>query len=665
MFLLNMYHKVTNSSQLEFYRLISKIATMFAYVQQENYEDSINDALKSLAEFVKADRVYIFQYDFENNTCSNTFEYCRRAISSEITNLQDVPLEGIMDWVGAHQTGEALYIPDVGKLLKTNRVREILEPQGVKSLITIPLYMQEELYGFLGFDSVLYKRKYTKFEQSLLQEFSSLLIGVIKRIEMERKLEKEKQKIEYIIEAADLGVWEWDCETNHVKYNQKWADMVGYKLDELNPNLDTWKNLTNPQDLAISINKVQSLIRDESNKYVSEFRMKHKDGHTVWIKDSGKIIERKNGKPKVLLGAHIDISEIKQQQQQLQIITKAMEYSPAAVVITNEFAEIEFVNTKFTEMTGYSIEDVKGKNPKVLKSGMHDLQFYSNMWHVLTCGKSWRGEFYNKRKNGETYWESALIAPVQDSKMKTTHYIAIKTDITEKKNQELMLQQQRMQLEKDIKSKVDEADSAQKAAIIALAKLTEARDYGTGKHVERVQHLCKVLATELMRTDQYQHYIDSAYLEDIFFASALHDIGKINIPDCILLKPSKLSEDEFDIMKNHVNIGAEILSEMVRQAPSRKIIMSARIAKYHHERWDGTGYVKKLKGENIPLEARIMSLVDVYDALRSSRPYKIEYPHTKTMEIIIDESGKQFDPDIVSAFLRINTQFEVIFDSFV
>lgn len=638
---------------------------MFAYVQQENYEDSINDALKSLAEFVKADRVYIFQYDFENNTCSNTFEYCRRAISSEITNLQDVPLEGIMDWVGAHQTGEALYIPDVGKLLKTNRVREILEPQGVKSLITIPLYMQEELYGFLGFDSVLYKRKYTKFEQSLLQEFSSLLIGVIKRIEMERKLEKEKQKIEYIIEAADLGVWEWDCETNHVKYNQKWADMVGYKLDELNPNLDTWKNLTNPQDLAISINKVQSLIRDESNKYVSEFRMKHKDGHTVWIKDSGKIIERKNGKPKVLLGAHIDISEIKQQQQQLQIITKAMEYSPAAVVITNEFAEIEFVNTKFTEMTGYSIEDVKGKNPKVLKSGMHDLQFYSNMWHVLTCGKSWRGEFYNKRKNGETYWESALIAPVQDSKMKTTHYIAIKTDITEKKNQELMLQQQRMQLEKDIKSKVDEADSAQKAAIIALAKLTEARDYGTGKHVERVQHLCKVLATELMRTDQYQHYIDSAYLEDIFFASALHDIGKINIPDCILLKPSKLSEDEFDIMKNHVNIGAEILSEMVRQAPSRKIIMSARIAKYHHERWDGTGYVKKLKGENIPLEARIMSLVDVYDALRSSRPYKIEYPHTKTMEIIIDESGKQFDPDIVSAFLRINTQFEVIFDSFV
>lgn len=638
---------------------------MFAYVQQENYEDSINDALKSLAEFVKADRAYIFQYDFENNTCSNTFEYCRRAISSEIINLQDVPLEGITDWVGAHQTGEALYIPDVGKLLKTNRVREILEPQGVKSLITIPLYMQEELYGFLGFDSVLYKRKYTKFEQSLLQEFSSLLIGVIKRIEMERKLEKEKQKIEYIIEAADLGVWEWDCETNHVKYNQKWADMVGYKLDELNPNLDTWKNLTNPQDLAISINKVQSLIRDESNKYVSEFRMKHKDGHTVWIKDSGKIIERKNGKPKVLLGAHIDISEIKYQQQQLQIITKAMEYSPAAVVITNEFAEIEFVNTKFTEMTGYSIEDVKGKNPKVLKSGMHDLQFYSNMWHVLTCGKSWRGEFYNKRKNGETYWESALIAPVQDSKMKTTHYIAIKIDVTEKKNQELMLQQQRMQLEKDIKSKVDEADSAQKAAIIALAKLTEARDYGTGKHVERVQHLCKVLATELMRTDQYQHYIDSAYLEDIFFASALHDIGKINIPDCILLKPSKLSEDEFDTMKNHVNIGAEILSEMVRQAPSRKIIMSARIAKYHHERWDGTGYVKKLKGENIPLEARIMSLVDVYDALRSSRPYKIEYPHTKTMEIIIDESGKQFDPDIVSAFLRINTQFEVIFDSFV
>lgn len=141
-------------------------------------------------------------------------------------------------------------------------------------------------------------------------------------------------------------------------------------------------------------------------------------------------------------------------------------------------------------------------------------------------------------------------------------------------------------------------------------------------------------------------------------------IGKINIPDSILLKESKLDYEEFERMKSHVRIGSEILSEMARQNSRNKIIMGARIAKYHHERWDGTGYPDGLNGTEIPLEARIMSLVDVYDALRSKRPYKAGYSHSRSMEMIMEQAEKQFDPDVISAFIKVNTQFEVIFDSF-
>ena len=341
-----------------------------------------------------------------------------------------------------------------------------------------------------------------------------------------------------------------------------------------------------------------------------------------------------------------------------------MEHTPTSIVIANAEAEIEYVNPFFTKKTGYSLDEVLKQNPRILQSGKHTPDFYLDMWKQLTAGKIWQGEILNKKKNNETYWETLIIAPIPDENNTITHYVAVKNDITEIKESLLYLFEQKDELEKLIRSKIDDAETAQKSVILALAKLTESRDYGSGVHIERVQNLCRTLAKLILTIPKFRKEANKNFVEDIYYASALHDIGKITIPDSILLKPSTLTDEEFEVVKDHISSGFDILSEMARQNPQSKIVMSARIAKYHHERWDGKGYGCGLKGEEIPLEARIVALVDVYDALRSTRAYKKAYSHKEAHSIIIEQSGKHFDPVLASVFDKHNEKFEIIYDSY-
>ena len=219
------------------------------------------------------------------------------------------------------------------------------------------------------------------------------------------------------------------------------------------------------------------------------------------------------------------------------------------------------------------------------------------------------------------------------------------------------------QLEKMVEDKVREISEAQKAYTFALARLTEMRDGETGNHVERVQRACSKLAEKLRNKGMYGDIIDDLYIENIFHAASLHDIGKIGVPDGILLKPGKLTEEEFDVIKIHVTLGGSTLDLLAKNYPGNYIIqMGARIARCHHEKWDGTGYMEGLKGEEIPLSARIMAIIDVYDALRSDRPYKEGFSHEKSCEIIKKDLGTHFDPNIGRIFLENHSEFELIHD---
>ena len=220
---------------------------------------------------------------------------------------------------------------------------------------------------------------------------------------------------------------------------------------------------------------------------------------------------------------------------------------------------------------------------------------------------------------------------------------------------------ERNRLQKDLIASLENMQKAKSGTILGLAKLAEYRDEETGAHLERIREYTRVIAIELTQRPEYASYIDDEYIEDLYFSSILHDIGKVGIPDNILLKPGKLSKEEFDIIKQHPIIGGEVLKNVDREVGQQSFLSLANeIAFYHHEKWDGTGYPKGLAGEEIPLSARIVCLADVYDALTTKRVYKEAYSHEKARQIIIRYRGTHFDPLIVDAFLRNEDKFNRI-----
>ena len=203
------------------------------------------------------------------------------------------------------------------------------------------------------------------------------------------------------------------------------------------------------------------------------------------------------------------------------------------------------------------------------------------------------------------------------------------------------------------------------ATIYSLVKLSESRDCDIGAHAERVAVFCELLARYLRNIPRYKDYLNDDYINNLFKASPLHDIGKVGIPDDILLKQGKLTEEEFEVMKSHTTIGANTLKEIKKKFPDNKFLeLGINITLYHHERWDGTGYPHGLSGEEIPLSARIMAIADAYEALRSKRVYKDAYTHEESLEIIKQGAGTFYDPEMVDILIQNQAEFKEAFEKY-
>ncbi len=201
--------------------------------------------------------------------------------------------------------------------------------------------------------------------------------------------------------------------------------------------------------------------------------------------------------------------------------------------------------------------------------------------------------------------------------------------------------------------------NSRQAAIFGLARLAECRDSDTGLHLSRIRAYTHILAEELSKLPEFSSLITRRFIEEIGHSAVLHDIGKVGIPDAILQKPGKLTEEEFELMKKHTIFGSDVLAIADEETDSPSFLnLGWQIARSHHERWDARGYPDGLSGAEIPLAARIIALADVYDALTSHRVYKPPFSHKESKAIIVEESGKQFDPYVVNAFLNREEDFK-------
>ena len=254
-----------------------------------------------------------------------------------------------------------------------------------------------------------------------------------------------------------------------------------------------------------------------------------------------------------------------------------------------------------------------------------------------------------------------LIKPFDRVLLEARIFSSLKT----KSLQDRILRYQR-ELEDRIRERTRQLEITQQVTVFSLAKLAESRDNETGDHIERMRSYAYELAQALRHMEPFQRIITSDFVRQLYQACPLHDIGKVGIPDRILLKPGKLTEYEFKIMKTHALIGGDTLQAADREAGGAPFLAMGRdVAYYHHERWDGTGYPYGLSGEEIPLPARIVALADVYDALSSTRPYKKPLDHEKSKAIILEGKGTQFDPRIIEAFLACEERFIQIHQEFL
>jgi len=201
----------------------------------------------------------------------------------------------------------------------------------------------------------------------------------------------------------------------------------------------------------------------------------------------------------------------------------------------------------------------------------------------------------------------------------------------------------------------------QDVSIFCLARLAESRDEETGLHLTRIKHYCRVLCFQLVSRRAYKDYMTPKFVEDLICSSVLHDIGKVAIPDSVLMSSNKFTEKEFEVMRQHPIHGGQALDDAIERLGKESFLSTGRdIAYFHHEHWDGNGYPFGLRGNRIPLSARVVAIADVYDALTTPRRYKKAFPHEEACSIIVEARGKQFDPEIVDAFVQAESEFRTI-----
>ena len=262
----------------------------------------------------------------------------------------------------------------------------------------------------------------------------SIARDISERIKNEEALHESEEKLRTLAESVGAVLWEFDYINDNWTYLAPQVEKIlGYAPGEWS-NKKLWSDHIHPDDqkwvAEYSYQKVH-----EGKNYVIEYRFRKKDGHFVWLRDD-VVVEKKDEKSVILKGFTTDVTDLKKAEEQVMLLNRSVEHSPASIVITDKHGRIEYVNPAFTKTTGYSLQEAKGHTPGLLKSGKHSDQFYKHLWNTILTGNEWHGELLNRKNNGELYWDDVSISPIVNNKNEITHFISVREDFTERKKAE-------------------------------------------------------------------------------------------------------------------------------------------------------------------------------------------------------------------------------------
>ncbi|MEM7816645.1 MAG: diguanylate cyclase [Candidatus Aenigmatarchaeota archaeon] len=691
---------------LEFKKLIDNLSKNFINLSLEKIEEGIAEALKKIAQFVGVEHSFVFRVSQDLTVAKNIYDWRDTKIIPQKKEIVFVTNKDLPYFAERLKKLETIIIPKIEVLPKeAKKEKELLKRQKTKFLLLIPMIRNNKLTGILGFDSI--KEKKEKIDEFIptLKIVAEIFENVLERKEKEEAILESRNFLSRIFSSIQDGLSILDNNLNIIQVNptiEKWytysKPLIGKKCYEAYHLRKTpCKRCPVQRTFKTKTSSFQIVPKRSSQKKIIGWLELHSfplmDEHTKEIKGAIEYVRDITKKIKIqkkLKNLYIELSKTNKKLKKLFL--KDLQTGLYNLRYLEEIIEIEFYRAKryanplsiimididyfksINNLYGYEFGDL------VLKQfAHHDLKLlrrydilvrYGGEEFVIVSPNTSRENainlanrilnaitiynFGDNRRTVNLRLSIAVSTYPQDRTLKGMDLVKIaerlinqakekgsnrvyssvdisSSDIKETNNIKLLKRKINL-INKRAKQNLSEA-------IFAFARAIKTKDQYTGEHVENTVYYATEVARELNLSEEEIEYVKQAAI--------LHDLGKIGISEKILLKKEKLTKKEFEEIKKHPEIGADILR------PIQFLDGIIPLIFYHHERWDGKGYPTGIKGDDIPIGARIIALADVYQALTTDRPYRKAYPKSKAIEIIKKGSGTQFDPKVVDAFLKV------------
>lgn len=466
--------------------------------------------------------------------------------------------------------------------------------------------------------------------------------NLMKKIKIEKDFHMTQNYLETTINSIPDLIWYKDIKGAHIKINDGFCAAVGKTKEDCEGrgHYYIWDLKQEEYEKGEYVClETEEIVLNEKKTCLFDEQVKSKDGMRQFKTYKSPIFDENDDLVGTVGIAH-DVTDFDNINTELEIILNSL---PFGGLLTDADGKIINVNEKFIEYFRIDRENIL----------YNDYSDFHN--RVLALPTDDSGQ--QNTKIHLKHEEQDLILELQETIIfdvfhNEVGHFCIYRDITEREKHLDFMKNYQKNLEADVRAQVKLNQTFQQNMIISFADIISSRDTFTGGHIKRTSKYVEILVNAMRKEPPYNTTMDDSFVDHLYLSAPLHDIGKISIPDVVLLKPGKYTPTEYEIMKLHANLGGEILDNIMPDLnDSEYYRLSKDMATCHHERWDGTGYPRGLKEEEIPLCARIMAVADVFDALTSKRPYKDAFPIEEARSIIAKGKGNHFDPTIVDIFL--------------
>jgi diguanylate cyclase (GGDEF)-like protein/PAS domain S-box-containing protein len=637
--------------QLEFEKMVADISSAFVGTAGKSIDEAINHALELSGLFFEADRSYVCRFSKDWQSMNNTHEWCAADISPMLERNQNFLLENTPWWASQLRRRDCVYVPDI-EALPPEADKDIIDfrAEGTSSFLTIPLVKEGSTFGIFGFKNVRKKKTYNENQIALLKVIADIIAGAIINNEAELALKESEERYRDILNTMEEAYYETDLKGNVIFFNDAGLKLFGDYSPEEGQGI-SYKLLYKEPSLAFeTFNRI--FLSGKPHKGLI-LEMIRKDGSTFYGEISIALHKGIDGYIKGFKGIGKDVTERIEHENRLKYLSM---HDQLTAIYNRTFFETELARLDNGREYPVTIISADLDGLKLVNDTMgHDAGDRLLQHCAAVLKESLRASDILARVGGDEF--SAILARTDKvTAEEIVRRIRENVSIFNQNNKDLPLgisigvataERDDIDLLELFKradnmmyrDKLYSSSSSRGKIVQSLLAALAERDYITEGHARRLEDLCRAVGAKIK--------LSSHQLADLALLAQVHDLGKVGIPDTILFKPEPLTEEEWEIMRGHPEKGFRIAAASPDLAGIADLILK------HHERWDGGGYPMGLSGEEIPIECRILAMVDAFDAMTNQRPYnKTKTPRVAIKEIK-DHAGSQFDPGLVPVFLAV------------